>query len=117
MLPQSFRKLFRNYRFETLNPDTGAELVILTTLSYGTWEQIEWLFRYYGRECVRNVFLNDFYGRRELPEPTRRLWALAFLDEMPPEDTDPLARWRCRRRVPVSFTNILVESGNAGTPY
>jgi hypothetical protein len=100
MLPESFRSLFRNYRFETLNPDTAAELVIRVTLAYGTWEQIEWIFRYYGRGRVREVFLADFYGRRELPEPTRRLWALAFLDDVPAADADPVARWRCRRQVP-----------------
>ena len=100
MLPDSFRPLFRNYRFELLNPDTASELVIKTTLAYGTWEQIKWLFAYYGRERMREVFLKDFHGCRELPEPTRRLWALAFLDEIPPEDTDPIARWRCRRKVP-----------------
>jgi hypothetical protein len=100
MLPESFRPLFRNYRFETLDPDAAAELVIRTTLAYGAWEQVEWLFEYYERQRVGEVFLNDFHGRRELPEPARHLWALAFLDELPPEDTDPLARWRCRRQAP-----------------
>ncbi len=100
MLPESFRQLFRNYRFDLLNPDAAAELVIRTVLAYGTWEQIEWIFRYYGRDTVREVFLDDLHGRRELPEPTRRLWALAFLDNVPTADTDPVARWRCRRQVP-----------------
>ena len=102
MLPDSFRKLFRNYCFNTIDPDAASEQIIITTLAYGTWEQIEWIFSYYGWNRIREIFLDDFHGRRELPEPTRRLWVLAFLDETPSEDTDHLARWRCRRRVPPS---------------
>ena len=98
LLPDSFRQLFRNYRFEELSPDTASEMIIRTTLGYGTWEQIEWLFEYYGCEQVRTVFLADFYGRQELPEPTRKLWRLAFLEEEAEEpEPDSLARWRCQR--------------------
>lgn len=97
-LPASFKQLFRNYRFETLSPDMASEMIIRTTLGYGTWEQIEWLFEYYGCTQVRAVFLDDLYGRQELPEPTRRLWRLAFLEEGFKEPkSGPLARWRCQR--------------------
>ncbi|MDI6907482.1 MAG: hypothetical protein QMC81_08360 [Thermoanaerobacterales bacterium] len=100
MLPEPLRDLFRNYHVRTIDPDRAAELVIRTTLARGSWEQIEWLFGYYGAERIREVFMKDYYGRRELPEPTRCLWALAFLGEAPARETDPRVRWRGRRRVP-----------------
>jgi len=100
--PESFRDLFRNYRFESMDADRAAGLVIRTTLAYGTWEQVEWLFEHYGWDRVREVFLADYCGCRELPAPSRRLWAWAFLGEVPQAEPGLVARWRARRKAPGS---------------
>lgn len=80
-LPAFLNQLFRNYALNHLDTEEHAELVIKTVLTRGTWEQIMWLFDYYGLNKVKEVFLKDFYGLRELPEPTVNLWGLLFLEE------------------------------------
>lgn len=101
-LPSSFAPLFHNYVFDTIDADRHAGFVIKTVLARGTWEQIRWLFEYYGAEKVREVFLDDYYGLQTLPESTRRLWELLFVDESGreprPEENNPAARW-CGRRL------------------
>jgi hypothetical protein len=99
-LPDSFRNLFWNYRFESIDADRAAGMVIRTGLAYGTWEQVEWLFAHYGWDGVRQAFLVDYHGCRELPLPTRRLWAWVFLGEVPGPEPDVADRWRPRRSVP-----------------
>jgi hypothetical protein len=107
-LPESFRPLFRNYIFDSLDPDRCAEMIICTVLSRGNWEQVEWLFDHFGTAKVREVFLRDYYGLQNLPEPTRNLWQLLFVENPPPPDPDPLARWRCRRKVPATLASLTV---------
>lgn len=96
-LPDSFSGLFKNYVFETIDDEKHAALVIKTVLSRGSWEQIMQLFRWYGRERIGEVFLEDYCGLKTLPEPTRRLWELLFVDEAHREDSDDSSKWRCRR--------------------
>lgn len=104
-LPDFLAGLFRNYVFTSLDDEQHCELVVKTVLAYGEWEQILWLFRRYGRARVGEIFLKDYYGLRSLPEATLRLWELVFVPHPPPEGgRDPVARWRGRRRVPVSLT-------------
>lgn len=81
-----------DYHFEGMDAHRAAGLVIRTALAYGTWEQVEWLFDYYGWDQVREVFLTDYRGCRELPAPTRRLWAWVFLGEVPEAEPDPVGR-------------------------
>ncbi|MEW6174024.1 MAG: hypothetical protein AB1510_13360 [Bacillota bacterium] len=98
-LPVFLAGLFRNYAAETIDTEKHAGMIIKTVLAYGTWEQIMWLFEYYGVERVRAVFREDYYGLRTLPESARRLWGLVFLNEAPPAEP-AAAKWRCRRKVP-----------------
>ncbi|NPV72066.1 MAG: hypothetical protein HPY55_15780 [Firmicutes bacterium] len=96
-LPDSFSRVFKNYIFETIDDDKHAALVVKTVLSRGSWEQIMWLFRRYGREKVGEVFLEDYHGPRTLPESTRRLWELLFVDEAERQSAGDRSRWQCRR--------------------
>ncbi len=98
-LPDSLAGLFRNYGFDALDDERHRGLIVRTVLARGTWEQILWLFRRYGRDGVREVFVEDYYGPRTLPDATRRLWELMFIEQPPPDDPHPAARWRCRRAV------------------
>jgi len=78
-LPEMFAPLFRNYQVDTIDPQKHIDLIVKTTLVHGTWDHILWLFEYYGTDRVGKVFLEDFYGIRELPEPVVNLWGLLFL--------------------------------------
>lgn len=93
--------LFYNYRFDRIDLDRHDELVILTVLRLGTWDQIMATFRYYGWERVKQVVGKDFFGYRSLPEAVRSFWGNVFWPDVPlPEQLDPLDRWRPTRAVP-----------------
>jgi hypothetical protein len=108
ILPDFFASLFKNYGFHKIDTQNQKRLIIKTALAQGTWEQILWLFEFYGCNTVRDVFLEDYYGLRELPEPVVCLWGLLFLDKrkyreeianMETDGSQP-EKWRCRRLVP-----------------
>jgi len=98
-LPDSLAGLFRNYGFDALDDERHRGLIVRTVLAYGTWGQILWLFRRYGRDVVKEIFVEDYYGLRTLPDATRNLWELVFIDHPSRDDPHPAARWRCRRAV------------------
>ncbi|MGE5575804.1 MAG: DUF6922 domain-containing protein [Syntrophothermus sp.] len=109
-LPNSFARLFRSYNFEELDDERQSKLIVKTVLAYGEWEEILWLFRHYGREKIGEIFLEDYYGLRTLPESARRLWELLFVPEtsphwptrrnLPTVQEDSAAKWRGRRIPP-----------------
>ncbi|AZT91470.1 hypothetical protein ELD05_13140 [Caldicellulosiruptor changbaiensis] len=80
-LPEDFKILFKNYNFEMLDTEKHKELIIKTVLAKGNWEHIEKLFTFYSFNEIKDVFLKDFYGAKELPIPTIYLWGSIFLDE------------------------------------
>lgn len=96
-LPDFFTDLFRNYDFDTIDDEKHYKMIIKTVLSRGTLEQITWLFQHYGKGKVREVFREDYYGLRTLPEATRSLWELAFIEKPLQEDNSRASRWRWRR--------------------
>lgn len=107
-LPDYFERLFRNYNFQKIDTEEHAKMIIKTTLVLGTWEQILWLFEFYGKDKIGDVFREDLRGLRELPEPVVNLWGLLFLDDQQNIDESERQeagskrkKWSCRRRVPV----------------
>ena len=96
-LPAQMEHLFANYQAGAVDPDKHPGLVIRTVLARGTWDQVKWLFRYYGKDAVGEAFRKDYYGLRTLPKPTLRLWETLFIEHVE-RTSDPLDRWRCRRR-------------------
>ena len=98
-LPFSFAPLFHNYIFETIDMEKHCKFIIKTVLARGTWEQIMWLFEFYGAKKVQEVFLEDYCTLQELPESTRKLWELVFVKEPLQEENYPTAKWRIRRLV------------------
>lgn len=101
-LPAFMTGLFKNYAPESIDTEKHFKMIIKTVLSYGTWDQIIWLFDHYGVEKVKTVFIEDYYGLRTLPESTRRLWELVFV-EAPLGGEPPAAKWRsCKRIIPAS---------------
>ncbi|MDN5348311.1 MAG: hypothetical protein PWP65_1875 [Clostridia bacterium] len=102
-VPSFLEGLFRNYDPQSIDVEKHAEMIIKAVLSRGTWEQVKWIFEQYGVQKVREVFLKDYYGLRTLPESTRRLWELVFVQE-PRQEHDRMEKWRCRRIPPRSET-------------
>lgn len=100
-LPAKLISLFPNYDVNTLDLDDQAPLIIKTILSRGSWQQVLWLFNHYGYNKIKEVFREDYYGLRSLPEPTLRLWELVFIEEPLSRGEITNTRWRCRRLVGV----------------
>lgn len=94
-LPDFLEHLFVHYNFSSMDTKIHRKTIIITVLSYGDWEEIEWLFGHYGHHSIEEIFLEDYDGNRTLPEPTRRLWELLFvpLDKRKREESE-LERWR-----------------------
>lgn len=59
---------------------------------------MKWVFERLGVQKVGEVFLRDYYGLGMLPESTRRLWELVFVQE-PCQELDSMEKLRCRRLV------------------
>jgi len=89
--------LFRNYRLASLDAERDAPMVIRRVLALGTWEQTVWLFRLYGWDRVRQVFLADLHGLRTLPASARALWETVFGIIPPPAAEGQ--QWRPTRTV------------------
>lgn len=84
------------------NYDGGQEVaskpVIFSVLRLGTWDQIKWMFSFYGRGRVKAVIEQDFFGDRSLPVSVRAFWGNVFWpDNPPPELAEPMERWRPTR--------------------
>lgn len=115
LLPDCFARLFRNYNFQKIDAEKHAKMIIKTTLVLGTWEQILWIFEFYGKDKIGDVFREDLSGLRELPEPVVNLWGLLFLDEQQniaeverQESESKLKKWGCRRRMPKDMPSLYI---------
>lgn len=75
-LPISTEWLFPEYRFEKMDPETHAGVVIERVLERGSWDELEWLFDHYGVERItRWVRLHGF---RLLSRRSFALWRLVL---------------------------------------
>lgn len=94
-LPDFLAPLFHNYVFDAIDGQKSYKFVIKTVLTYGNWEQIEWLFDYYGYKRVGEVFGEDYYGLRTLPASSRKLWEIAFIKNPLSNTTGTRSKYRC----------------------
>lgn len=72
ILPKSFARLFQDYEFEQMDVDSYANIIIERTLELGTWEQLHWLFHYYGVQRIIEHIKR--YGHRRLSKVTFNYW-------------------------------------------
>lgn len=110
-LPASLERLFANYEPGAIDLSRHRDLIVRTVLSRGTWDEIKWLFRHYGRAVVGDIFRKDYHGLRTLPKPTLRLWETLFVENAKPND-DPIDYWRCRRIPPASSPHPNTPPGS-----
>ena len=91
-LPPRVARLFHNYAVRTIDAERDRQLVILTVLAYGEWEDIQWLFRTYGWDAVRDVVARDLQTVRSLPPSVLNLWSIVFWGK-PLRPPEPRERW------------------------
>lgn len=71
-IPGGLRPYFQEYDVDRLDLQADANLIIQRTLDFGNWEDIRWLFGFYGVERVRNFL--DTYGDRFLSPVSFNYW-------------------------------------------
>jgi hypothetical protein len=71
-IPAGLRTHFQEYDLLDLDLDHDANLVIQRALEYGTWDEVRWLFRQYGKQRIR-AFVRT-YGERMLSRIAFNYW-------------------------------------------
>lgn len=101
-LPEELKPLFWNYDTEALDTESFKNIIILEVLSRGSLEQVDLIFRLYGKETIAAVVREDVTGLRTLPAPAVYLWGDLLMTGEELQDykewhRDPLKKWEQRR--------------------
>lgn len=75
-LPIDSAWLFPEYDFESVNLDDHQGVIIERILERGSWDQVRWLFKYYGESLVADWVRK--HGFRLLSKRSFALWRLAL---------------------------------------
>jgi len=57
-IPESLKKLFWSYDFDSLNLERDKRLVVKQVLSYGNIEDWKWLISKYGKAQIQEIISN-----------------------------------------------------------
>jgi len=57
-IPKSFQGILWSCSVDKLEPERDKIYIINQVLSYGNLEQLRWLFKIYGKDTVKSVFLS-----------------------------------------------------------
>ncbi len=71
-IPKRLGPYFQEYDFRQLNLEQSANLIIQRTLEFGTWKELSWLFRVYGKARIKK-FLREL-GERGLSRAAFNYW-------------------------------------------
>lgn len=71
-IPAGLKPYFQEYDTAQLDLTRDANLIILRTLEFGTWDEIRWLFETYHRKRI-SLFLRE-HGERWLKPVTFNYW-------------------------------------------
>ncbi|MBX6378624.1 MAG: hypothetical protein IRY95_08755 [Clostridia bacterium] len=72
--------------------------MIKTIMQAGSWEQIQWAGRTYGRERFERVLREDLDGNRELARPVANFWSIVLWGKpLPPIRKEE--RWQPTRKI------------------
>ena len=58
-IPLNFQGILWSVNVKNLDIEKDKVYIIHQVLMYGTFEQIRWLFKVYGRETIKKVFLKN----------------------------------------------------------
>lgn len=71
-IPSGLRPHFQEYNPNMLTKERDANLIIERTLEFGTWREIQWLFRVYGMRRIRFFVRN--HGEHSLSRRAFNYW-------------------------------------------
>ena len=97
-LPKHIQRLFYRYHADLIDTEKHMEMIILTVLADGSFEDWEWLFDVYRWDAIREWIAKP-QNAWELPPPLERFWTLVLLGT--PHETPLWAGGNSRRLVPV----------------
>jgi hypothetical protein len=75
-IPAGLKPYFQEYDVSALDPQSAADLVIQRTLEFGTWNEVRWLFGFYGYPRIR-IFIRQ-RGERTLSPVAFNYWRKLF---------------------------------------
>lgn len=75
-IPAGLHPFFQEYDPLSLDLARDADLIIQRSLEFGTWEDVRWLFRLYGKNRIRS-FLRQ-HGERWLNPIVFQYWRKLF---------------------------------------
>jgi len=62
-IPKRMKWLFWSYNLNSLDLKRDKDYIISQTLNYGSWEDVQWLFRVYKEEEIIKVLKNPREGQ------------------------------------------------------
>lgn len=71
-IPASLARLFQEYDFASMDVNLHANTIIERTLELGTWEELRWLFHFYGLKRIVEYLKK--LGDRRLSKVTLNYW-------------------------------------------
>jgi len=71
-IPDKLKIFFQEFDTDQLDFARDANLIILRTLEFGTWDEIRWLFQLYGNKRIR-LFVRK-HGERMLKPVSFNYW-------------------------------------------
>jgi len=71
-IPAALERLFQEYEFKKMDVNSYANTIIERTLELGSWEELHWLFHYYG--LPRIIEYLKQLGDRRLSKITFNYW-------------------------------------------
>lgn len=74
--PRSIAWLFPEYDFAEMDPESHASVIIERILERGRWEEVRWLFAYYGQARIAEWVRQ--HGFRLLSKRSFALWRLVL---------------------------------------
>lgn len=75
-IPKGLAPYFREYDFKKLDSGRDAAIVIQRGLEFGTMRELQWLFRVYGKERIKQFVYE--YGKRGLSRKAFNYWRKLF---------------------------------------
>jgi len=75
-IPKKMKWLFWSYDINSLDLNKDKNYIITQTLNYGTWEDIQWLFRIYSEKEIVKIIKNP--PRSQWFEKVLNFWLTIF---------------------------------------
>lgn len=57
-IPKDIKPLLWSYKFSKIDPIKNKQIIIISIINYGNWEQWKWLIKIYGKQNLKKIIVN-----------------------------------------------------------